>query len=140
MQTGLLTTIIVLLSATLIVLVIGVILYLQRISVALREAAETLKAAREEITPLARDTGALLKRVDDFAREACEVLGRVNHVVAVVERHVEGKSVTDAAAKAVSASRATVVSVLEGLREGLKTLKGSKNESRESKTADGAPE
>lgn len=121
----------VLTSVTLITLIVGLALYFKRLDTATKEMTETLKAIRENVVPLADDTRRVLINLDTVVTSTRNEVERVGRVVSVVESLFEGKTIVDTASKAVSSSRATFVSALEGLKQGLKALRSAKKESKE---------
>lgn len=131
MANALLVAVTVLMSVTLIVLVAGVALYIRRLDRAVDEMSRTLRAVREDVLPLAADVRQVLLDVDGLVRSARAEVDSIGRVVDSVESLVEGRTIVDAAGKAVSSSRATVVSVLEGLKAGLKALRNSRKETEE---------
>ncbi len=128
---GLLVAVTVLMSVTLVVLIVGVALYVRRITQAVRSLDATLADMRREIVPLAGDARCVLQNADGLissARNAVESAGRV---AGAIERVVEGKTIADAAGRVASASRSTLVSIVEGVKEALRAFKAAKVEPRE---------
>jgi uncharacterized protein YoxC len=130
-MTGLLVTLTVLVSVTLIVLIVGLMLYLRRVNSAVRELEDTLKVMRDEIVPLVEDTRRVLRHTNELVLGARVQVDRVGRVAESVENLVEGKTIVGAAEKAVSSSRTTLLSVLNGVKEGLKSLRGAKEQSED---------
>jgi uncharacterized protein YoxC len=128
---GLLVAVTVLLSVTLVVLIVGVVLYVRRITHGVREIADTLAEARKEIVPLAGDVRYVLQNTDGLVSSARTAVETVGRVAGTVERVVEGKTIADAAGKVASASKSTLVSIVEGMKEALKAFKAAKVEQRE---------
>ncbi|MHB9035948.1 MAG: DUF948 domain-containing protein [Armatimonadota bacterium] len=128
---GLLVTLTVLVSVTLITLVVGLVLHFRRLNSAVRELETTLRVARDEIVPLVEDTRRVLRHTNELVLGARAQVDRVGHVVESVENLVEGKTIVGAAERAVSSSRTTLISVLQGMKEGLKTLRGAAKQSKE---------
>lgn len=130
-MTGLLVACIVLLSVVVIVLVVGLAVVSRRIGRAAGEMEETLRVMREEVLPLSGDLRQVLVNVDGLARSTREAVERVDRVAEAVGHLVEGRAAVGAASRAVESSRVTVVSLLEGIKQGLKTLRWARNESKE---------
>ncbi|MCE5324705.1 hypothetical protein LLG46_15525 [bacterium] len=128
----LLVTVTVLLSVILILLVVGLAIYFRRLSRATYELEETLKAFREEIMPLAEEAGRVLRHTNDLVIATRMQVDRVGRAAQSVEDLVEGKTIVGAAEKAVSSSRATLLSMVQGIKEGIKTLRSAKQSKEES--------
>ena len=120
-----------LLSVTLIVLITGLVLYMRQLNRTTREMELTLRAVRTSVVPLAEDVGRTLADVDELLRSSRAQVERVGWLVQSIENLVEGKTVVDAANRAVSSSRTTLVSVLEGVKQGLRILRGSREDIKE---------
>lgn len=141
MLNTLLVLLVVLMSVTLITLIIGMAVYLRRLSAATqevataaRDAAESFRAARDAMVPLANDTRLAVANLDELVSRARAQVETVERVTGLVERVMEGRTITDAAGKAVSTSRSTLLAALEGLKEGLKSLRRSKQGTEEERT------
>lgn len=127
----LLVVLTVLLSITLIGLVVGLVLYFRRLDEATRELTSMLRAVRENLVPLADDTRQTLASVDGLVGDIRLEVAQIKHVTATIENLVEGRTIVEGAERAVTSSRATLVSVLEGIKQGLKALRSGKKESKE---------
>ena len=132
--TALLTTLVVLLSAILIALVAGLVTYLRRLNAAVSEIAQTQKTLRERVMPLSDDARQLIADTSGLVRSAREEVDRLIRITESLERLIEGKTVADAAGKAIASSRLVLVSLLEGLKQGLKTLRRSEAKPKEEPT------
>jgi uncharacterized protein YoxC len=128
----LLVTVTVLLSVVLILLIVGLAVYFRRLSCTTRELEATLKTFREEITPLAEEAGRVLRHTNELVIATRMQVDRVGRAAQSVEDLVEGKTIVGAAEKAVSSSRTTLVSVVHGIKEGIKTLRSAKQSKEES--------
>ena len=130
-MTTLLVVVTVLLSVTLIVFIAAFVAHFRQFGRAARETADTLKAVRESILPLADDARQVMADTDGLVRSTRVQVERIDRLLESVERLVQGRTVADAAGKAAAASRVTFVSMLEGLKQGLKVLRSAKNETKE---------
>lgn len=128
---GLMVVAIVLLSATLIALVVGLAFYFRRLDSAVRELEDTLKAAKNEIAPLADEIRRVLRHTNELVLDARAQVDRFGGVVESVENLVEGKTIVDAAERAVSSSRTTLKSLIYGIKEGLKSFRSAEEQSEE---------
>jgi len=120
-----------LLSVILILMIVGLALYFRQLGRAIREMELTLRTVREEIVPLSDDARQVLRRADGLLITTQGEVERIGRVTAVAERLVEGRVVVDVASKAVTSSRSTISSVLEGIKQGLKVLRSTRDESKE---------
>jgi uncharacterized protein YoxC len=136
MVTTLLVVVAVLTAVTLIVLIVGLLAYMRRLSDAVSEIQHTLAAVRENMVPLAQDSRRLIADADEFVIAAREQVGRIRRLVDTVEQLLEGRTLTRAASAAVSSSKTTLVSVLEGIKQGIHALRRSKDE----ETAEPSPD
>lgn len=128
---GLLVVVVILMAATLITLVVGLLLYIRQLGRAVTEIEQTLKAVRKDVLPLSNDIKRTLGNVDGLVDSLRMQGDRVGRVAQAAEQLLDGRAVTRAAGTAVNMSRNTVVSVLEGLRQGLMVLRGAKSGSKE---------
>lgn len=127
----LLVVVIVLLSATLIVLVTGILLYISQLNKAVSEMSETLKAIRKDVVPLSADAKRVLVNTDNLISGARQQVDSIKRVTDLAEQWLDGRNITRAAGAAVSTSRTKVVSALEGLKIGLKALRSAKTDQKE---------
>ncbi len=130
-MTALLVTVTVLLSVTLITIVVGLALYFRRLQCATKQIEETMKAIREEIVPLSEETSRVLRHTNELVIAAKMQLDRVGRAAQSVENLMEGKTIVGAAEKAVSTSRTTLISMVRGVKEGIKNLRSAGKQSRE---------
>lgn len=129
----LLVLVAVLMSATLIVLIAGILVYIGRLDKAIDETAKTLTAFREEMLPLSDDIRRVLANADAMIVSGRQQCDRMKRVTDVAEQLLDGRAMTRAAGAAVSTSRSTLLSALEGLKQGLKVLRHSGSEKSEIK-------
>jgi len=118
-------------AAALIVLSIGVTVYFRRLDEAARETASTLKAVRDSLAPLVEDARATIARIDALTVETTTEMQRIGRLTGHLEDLVEGKTVSDLVERTAASTRSKVAVLLEGLKEGIKTLRGSKAQTKE---------
>jgi len=128
---ALLVIVAVLLSATLIVLIAGILIYIRRLDKAIAEISHTLSVTRKEILPLSEDIRRVLANADGMITSGRQQCDRMKRVTDAAEQLLDGRAVTRAAGVAVSTSRNTMLIALEGLKQGLKALRQSKSETKE---------
>lgn len=126
-----LVVLIVLLSVILITLVVGIALVIRRIQKTAREVEATLKVVREGIVPLVSQFGQAVSNFDSLVYSTRAEIGKVGQFVKYIEKLLELRNIAGTAGKAVLTSKINVVSVLEGIRQGVKVLKGSRNDAKE---------
>ncbi|MCX6345938.1 MAG: hypothetical protein NT018_12855 [Armatimonadetes bacterium] len=120
-----------LLSATLMVLAVGTIFYMKRFDKAVGEMEKTLSAFRKDVLPLAVDLKRLWVDADELVIAARRQCDRMMRVTEAAENLLDGKTLTRVAGDAVSSSKVTLISVIEGIKQGFKTLRSSRTESKE---------
>lgn len=125
---ALLVTVVVLLSITLIILVVGVFMLSRRLADVSSEMTQTMKAMRESVVPAAQDASKALGNVDLLVSEVRAEVRQISRIIEMVERLLEGRTVVAAASRAVASSKTTLTSVFEGLKEGLKAIKSLKKD------------
>jgi len=130
---ALLVLVAVLLSATLIVLIACILLYIGRLDKAVAQITQTLSDVRKEILPLSHDIRRVLANADSAIASGREQCDRMKRVTEAVERLLGGRAVTQAAGDAISTTRSAALSVIEGLKQGLKALWRTTSQTSEAK-------
>jgi len=130
-MTGLLVACVVLLTLAVVALVIGIVLLARRLRAVARTMEDTLRSGRDDISAVSRDIHQSLSEADNLMRATREQVGRVDRILTGVENFAEGRTIVDAAEKAVSSSRVTLLAAMEGVKQGLKALRSSSNKSKE---------
>ncbi|HOK54081.1 MAG TPA: DUF948 domain-containing protein [Armatimonadota bacterium] len=123
MLNGLLVTAIILISLVLAATVVVGVIVVRRLSKTVEAAEAALEDIRRELPPTLRAAQDALKGIESLAARTEEEMTRVDQVLRSADRLISGVAVADAAMKAVRDSRTTVVSLLAGLKEGLKVLR-----------------
>lgn len=121
-----------LLSIILILLIVGIVLYLRQIGRAVRDIEAVAKTIRHDLPPLSGEAHQVLAGAKDLVDTARDEVDRISRISRHVENLVEGRTVVDVANKAVTTSKTTIVSVIEGIKQGLKTIKTEKKKTKES--------
>lgn len=138
MQTALLVVGIIaiaLVALAIVVLVGGVLREIRKIGKASEDLSRLLKTAEESCAELTRDTHTTLNDADKLIVEITDTVEHIDKVAEGTERLLNGALVVSTAAKAIKTSTAGLVSVLEGVKQGIKTLRGSE-ETNEEGTSD----
>lgn len=86
---------------------------------------------RREVEPALREIREAAKHVDQFVGDARKTLKKIDKAASAAEVLVRGATLASAAGKMFSGRASTIVGVLAGIKEGLRTLR--KSESEESK-------
>lgn len=94
-----------------------------RLSESISELTSTIN---DEVVPTAREARNALAGVNDLTGKLGETADRINRVAADVERVLEGSYVAEVAGKAIKSSASGLLSVYEGLKQGIRTLRESK--------------
>lgn len=106
-------------------LVSGALKELRKVGRATDELSELINTINTEIVPIAKSTTATLEEVDHLIADVTQTVGLVNRVAGGAERLMETAHVASAATQAVKSSTAGIISVYEGVKQGIKTLRGS---------------
>lgn len=125
-------------TALIVVAIVGILViagsiadFLRKIGRASEDLSHFLKVTEEELTATATEVRNTLTSVDRLVTDVAETAERIDRLTCEAERLVEGARMASAAARAVKSSTAGVVSVYEGIRQGIKTLWGSKEINKE---------
>ncbi len=131
MINALLVAIVVLQSITLVVLVVAVVFYMRRTNEAAQAFGQSTKDLRDGILPAVVELRQTIKNTDDLVLAARAEVESIGRLTGSVERLVNAVRFFQVAEKAVTSSRTTVVSVLDGIKAGLTALKSAKSNSEE---------
>jgi len=103
---------------------VGVLIYMAvRIYRAHKEISEFLADMKAELLPALQQMQQALGEVDSAAREARLRLERVDKILAAVERLLDGTTLAVAMSRTFKASESTMTGLIEGIKEGLRTLR-----------------
>ena len=117
--------------AAFVVVVAGVLREIRKIGQMSEDLSHFLKTAEEELSSTTRDARTALDDIDQLVVRVTETVGRIDKLAAGTERLVEGAHIAGAAAKAMRSSTAGLVSVYEGVKQGIRTLRGSQETNKE---------
>lgn len=98
---------------------------LQKAGRSVDEITKLTKTLNEEIVPITRNAASTLESADQLIEEVQQTVNLVNRVAGGAERLVETARMATAASHAVKSSTAGIISVYEGVKQGIKTLRGS---------------
>jgi hypothetical protein len=101
---------------------------LRKVGQATEDLSHLLRAAEEEIVPTVREARTTLSDADRLIVCATETVHRVDRVTGGIEHLLDGSVAGLAASKTVKSASATLLSVYEGLRQGIRILRGSSDE------------
>jgi len=125
-------------TALIVVAIIGILVIAGSIAGFLRKVGRTtedlshlLKVTEEELTATTAEVRNALGSVDHLISDVTQTTERISRLSREIERLVEGVQVASAAASAVKSSTAGLSSVYEGVKQGIKTLWGSKETNKE---------
>lgn len=111
-----------------VVLALGVLREARKIGQATEDISCMLRAAEEELAPAIRDTRTAINDADRLIVCATETVHRVDRLTGGVEGLLEGSVAGLAANKAVKSASAGLLSVYEGVRQGIRVLRGASDE------------
>ncbi len=106
----------------------GILREIRKIGQATEDISCVLRAAEEELRPAIRDTRTAINDVDRLIVCATETVHRVDRLTGGVEGLLEGSVAGLTASKTVRSASATLLSVYEGVRQGIRVLRGSPDE------------
>jgi uncharacterized protein YoxC len=122
---------VVLLSAALIVLIVGFAVSARRLSEKITQITVATQDVRDAVVSTVATARQLMSSADALMTDVKGRLERIDTLAEQVERALAVKNIAVAAGKALISPKITLVSIMEGLREGAKALWGHKNESKE---------
>ncbi len=108
-----------------IALVRGVLGGLGKIVKTSEDASHFLRIAEEELAGTASEVRSAVSDVDRLVLKATETVERIDNVAEIGERLMDGAFVASSVAKTVKSSTATLISVYEGVKQGIRILRGS---------------
>jgi len=121
--------------ATAMAVSVGVLIYMAvKIYRVHKEISEFLTATRAELFPALQQMQRALGEVDSAAHDARLRLERADKILGAVERLIDGTTLAIAMSRTFKASGGTMTGLIEGIREGLRTLrKPTKDREEEAK-------
>ncbi|MDH7480366.1 MAG: DUF948 domain-containing protein [Armatimonadota bacterium] len=126
---GLLIAAVVLTSIALFLLAVAFIILATmagRIGKLSEEITKFVRDAREEFIPVAAEARSALANIDKLTNRAADIAERVSRVAEKAECLLDGAYVAEVAGRVVKSSASSLLSVYEGIKQGIKTLRKSK--------------
>lgn len=114
-----------------VILVWGVLRELRKIGQTTQDVSRFLATAEEELTSTTQDIRTALNDADKLTVDLAKTVERVDSIAEGVERIIEGTYVATAAVRAVKSSTGGLISVYEGIKQGIMTLCGSQESKKE---------
>ena len=108
-----------------IVLVRSALQVLQKAGRAADRIATLTETLNREIIPVSKNAASTLESADKLIEDANLTVQLVNKVAGGADRLIETARMATAATHAVKSTTAGVISVYEGVKQGIKTLRGS---------------
>lgn len=136
MTTGLLVASIVLLVISIAVLAVGIFIMARGVNRLSGDLSGFLEETRSELVPAIRELRQVVSEVDFLAADVKEKVQRIDGVISTVERIADGRVLATAATKALAGSKITAASVIEGVRQGLRTFRSGGQKPREERKHD----
>lgn len=90
------------------------------------EITKFVEDAREELIPAAAEARSTLANINKLTNRTAEIAECVGRVAEKAECLLDGAYVAEVAGKVVKSSASSLLSVYEGIKQGIKTLRGSK--------------
>lgn len=106
--------------------VVGLYLYVRRITRAVKEIAEACAEIRRQAIIVGTDVKTAVDSFNQVMRATQSTMETVGRVLSGVERLTDGKTIADAASKVVSTSRSTLALIAQGVKEAVKAFKTAK--------------
>lgn len=130
-MTGLLVACVVLLTVAIVTMAAALWFISNRMGSLAREAECALRAAREHLDAVSGDLRSALAKTEGLLGDLRVQISRIDRMFGGIERIADGKAVADATGKAVRSSRTKILAAVEGIKQGLKTLRGTDNKPKE---------
>lgn len=119
--------------ASIAVLVItGVLIYIarnllqemQKVGRVTEEISSLIQTVNAEVIPVVKSASTTLVDIDNLVTQVTKTADRVEKLTGGVERVLDTAHVATAATKAAKSTAAELISVYEGVKRGIKTLRG----------------
>lgn len=110
---------------------LGILREARKIGQATEDVSRLLKTAEDEILPVVRDARTTLNDADRLIVCTTETVHRVDRVTGGIEHLLDGSIAGLATSKTVKSASATLMSVYEGVRQGIKILRRSPDETHQ---------
>lgn len=123
MENTVLVILVVLQSVTLIVLAVAAVLYLRSTSAAMNEVGQAARDIRDSVKPVADDLRRTINDTDDLVLTTKSGVDSIVRLSGSLERIVEISRLAHVAEKALTSSKTSVTSVIDGIKAGLHALR-----------------
>jgi len=114
-------------TVALVVLVRGLLCEIRKIGKAGEDLSRVADSIDREIVPAIKDARATMANTDILVRSATQAIKRIDGIADGLDHLVHNNIAGAIAAKAVKSSATSLLSVYEGVRKGIKTLRDSKD-------------
>lgn len=118
-------------TVAVVILVAGILRELRNIGRASKDLSHFLNVVEGEITSTIPKTRAALDDLDVLLVKVTETVRRIDDVAEGIQRLVDGAYIASTVARTVRSSTAGLVSVYEGVKQGIKTLRGAQETDKE---------
>jgi uncharacterized protein YoxC len=125
------STAVIVAAAAFVVMAIVMIIAAAKLWRAADAANDAISRAREELIPLLRESRETVRNADSVVASANEKLGRVDRILTRIEQLLSGVLVAGAASKAAHSSSVALTGIIEGLKAGLRVLRGAPKQTKE---------
>lgn len=108
-----------------VVLVRSALQVLKKVGRTVDDLSELTSTLNREVVPITQNAASTLEDANKLIREVNQTVELVNRVAGGADRLIETARMATAASQAVKTSTAGLISVYEGVKQGIKTLRGS---------------
>lgn len=112
-------------------LVIGALRELRKIGQASEDLSRLLRTAEEELAPTMQNARSIASDADQLVIQLTKTAERVDRVAEDAERVVRGTFLTASVVRTLKSSTAGLLSVYEGVKQGIRNLCGSQETDKE---------
>lgn len=109
-----------------VLLVKGVLCEIRKIGKASEDLSKAADSLEHDIAPAIKDIRATVSSTDVLVKNTTQTISRIDRIADSVDQLIHNTYITTTAAKALKSSTAGIISVYEGVRKGIKSLRDSK--------------
>lgn len=121
---------IIVITIAIVILVRGVLPEIKKIGKASEDLSRVADTLEHEITPAIKDIRETVTNTDILVKNTTQTICRIDRITESVDQLIHSTFIASTANKAIKSSTAGIISVYEGLRKGIKTLRDP-NENKE---------
>lgn len=103
----------------------GVLREIKKIGDASENLSRVANSLEHDIIPTINDIRATVSNTDILVKNTTQTICRIEKIADSIDNIIHNTYITTTAAKALKSSTASIIGVYEGVRKGIKTLRGS---------------